>query len=54
MIRFKHKAVKAPNSFTNIRPVIPVQFIGSKEAWDIYAMGKNEILMTGPYPSGPQ
>ena len=37
-MRFKYKAVKAPSGLDKLRPVIPVQFIGSKEVWDTYAM----------------
>jgi hypothetical protein len=37
-MRFKYKVVKAPNGLTKLRPVIPVQFIGSKDVWDTFAM----------------
>ena len=30
--------VKAPNGLTKLRQVIPVQFIGSKDIWDTFAM----------------
>ena len=37
-MRFKYKVVKTPNGLTKLRPVIPVQFIGSKDVWDTFAI----------------
>jgi hypothetical protein len=37
-MRFKYKVVNAPNNATHLRPVIPVQFIGSKDVWDTMAL----------------
>lgn len=37
-MKFKYRVIVAPNGSVKLRPIIPVQFIGSKDVLDTYAM----------------
>jgi hypothetical protein len=37
-MKFKYKSITAPNGFIKPRPVIPIQFIGSSDVWDTFAL----------------